>query len=574
MSSATDKTTDNVTANATSGAEKVTPTNFIRNKINEDIANNKNEGRVHTRFPPEPNGYLHVGHAKSICLNFGIARDYDAPCNLRFDDTNPEKESEEFAKAIQEDVHWLGFEWKGEVHHASDYFDQLYVFAEELIQKGKAYVDEQPADKIAENRGNFQTPGTESPYRDRPFEESLAQFRRMKAGDFADGQMVLRAKIDMSHPNMLMRDPVLYRIKRFHHIRTGDKWCIYPMYDFTHCISDALEGITHSLCTLEFEVNRPLYDWVLDNITIDCHPQQIEFSRLNLAYTITSKRKLTQLVEEKRVDGWDDPRMPTISGMRRRGYTPASIRNFCDAVGISKVNSVTDMILLEDNVRDDLDKSTQRRMAVLDPIKVIITNYPEDKEEILTGNNHPKFEEMGTRDLPFSREVYIDRADYRESANKKYKRLVKDGEVRLRNAYVIKANEAILDENGEIKELHCTYDPDTLGKNPEGRKVRGVIHWVSAKHGKTATIRLYDRLFNVPNPGAMDNFLEALNPDSFAVITAMVEPSLVQANPEDRFQFEREGYFTADRYEFSADNLVFNRTVTLRDSWSDKDANS
>ncbi|WP_018625155.1 glutamine--tRNA ligase/YqeY domain fusion protein [Kangiella aquimarina] len=570
MSSATDKTTDNVT----SGGEKVTPTNFIRNKINEDIANNKNDGRVHTRFPPEPNGYLHVGHAKSICLNFGIARDYDAPCNLRFDDTNPEKESEEFAKAIQEDVHWLGFEWEGEVRHASDYFDQLYAFAEELIRNGKAYVDEQPADKIAENRGNFQTPGKESPYRDRPVEESLDKFHRMKAGEFADGEMVLRAKIDMSHPNMLMRDPVLYRIKRFHHIRTGDKWCIYPMYDFTHCISDALEGITHSLCTLEFEVNRPLYDWVLDNITIDCHPQQIEFSRLNLAYTITSKRKLTQLVTEKRVDGWDDPRMPTISGMRRRGYTPASIRNFCDAIGISKVNSVTDMTLLEDNVRDDLDKSTKRRMAVLDPIKVIITNYPEDKEEILTGNNHPKFEDMGTRELPFSREVYIDRSDYRESANKKYKRLVKDGEVRLRNAYVIKANEAILDENGEIKELHCTYDPDTLGKNPEGRKVRGVIHWVSAKHAKKATIRLYDRLFNVPNPGAMDNFLEALNPESLEVITAMVEPSLAEANPEDRFQFEREGYFTADRYEFSADNLVFNRTVTLRDSWSDKEANS
>ncbi|GGF05088.1 glutamine--tRNA ligase [Kangiella profundi] len=552
----------------------MTPTNFIRNKINEDIANNKNDGRVHTRFPPEPNGYLHVGHAKSICLNFGIARDYDAPCNLRFDDTNPEKESEEFAKAIQEDVRWLGFEWEGDVRHASDYFDQLYAFAEELIRNGKAYVDEQPAEKIAENRGNFQTPGKESPYRDRPAEESLDKFHRMKAGEFADGQMVLRAKIDMSHPNMLMRDPVLYRIKRFHHIRTGDKWCIYPMYDFTHCISDALEGITHSLCTLEFEVNRPLYDWVLDNITIDCHPQQIEFSRLNLAYTITSKRKLTQLVTEKRVDGWDDPRMPTISGMRRRGYTPASIRNFCDAIGISKVNSVTDMTLLEDNVRDDLDKTTKRRMAVLDPIKVIITNYPEDKEEILTGNNHPKFEEMGTRELPFSREVYIDRSDYRESANKKYKRLVKDGEVRLRNAYVIKANEAILDENGEVKELHCTYDPDTLGKNPEGRKVRGVIHWVSAKHAKKATIRLYDRLFNVPNPGAMDNFLEALNPESLEVITAMVEPSLAQANPEDRFQFEREGYFTADRYEFSADNLVFNRTVTLRDSWSDKEANS
>lgn len=570
MSSATDKTTDNVT----NSGEKVTPTNFIRNKINEDIANNKNDGRVHTRFPPEPNGYLHVGHAKSICLNFGIARDYDAPCNLRFDDTNPEKESEEFAKAIQEDVRWLGFEWEGDVRHASDYFDQLFAFAEELIRNGKAYVDEQPAEKIAENRGNFQTPGKESPYRDRPVEESLEQFHRMKAGEFADGQMVLRAKIDMSHPNMLMRDPVLYRIKRFHHIRTGDKWCIYPMYDFTHCISDALEGITHSLCTLEFEVNRPLYDWVLDNITIDCHPQQIEFSRLNLAYTITSKRKLTQLVTEKRVDGWDDPRMPTISGMRRRGYTPASIRNFCDAIGISKVNSVTDMTLLEDNVRDDLDKTTKRRMAVLDPIKVIITNYPEDKEEILTGNNHPKFEEMGTRELPFSREVYIDRSDYRESANKKYKRLVKDGEVRLRNAYVIKANEAILDENGEVKELHCTYDPDTLGKNPEGRKVRGVIHWVSAKHAKKATIRLYDRLFNVPNPGALDNFLEALNPESLEVITAMVEPSLAQAKPEDRFQFEREGYFTADRYEFSADNLVFNRTVTLRDSWSDKEANS
>lgn len=552
----------------------MTPTNFIRNKINEDIANNKNDGRVHTRFPPEPNGYLHVGHAKSICLNFGIARDYDAPCNLRFDDTNPEKESEEFAKAIQEDVRWLGFEWEGEVRHASDYFEQLYAFAEELIRKGKAYVDEQPAEKIAENRGNFQTPGKESPYRDRPVEESLDKFHRMRAGEFADGQMVLRAKIDMSHPNMLMRDPVLYRIKRFHHIRTGDKWCIYPMYDFTHCISDALEGITHSLCTLEFEVNRPLYDWVLDNITIDCHPQQIEFSRLNLAYTITSKRKLTQLVTEKRVDGWDDPRMPTISGMRRRGYTPASIRNFCDAIGISKVNSVTDMTLLEDNVRDDLDKTTKRRMAVLDPIKVIITNYPEDKEEILTGNNHPKFEDMGTRELPFSREVYIDRSDYRESANKKYKRLVKDGEVRLRNAYVIKANEAIFDENGEIKELHCTYDPDTLGKNPEGRKVRGVIHWVSAKHAKKATIRLYDRLFNVPNPGAMDNFLEALNPESLEVITAMVEPSLAGANPEERFQFEREGYFTADRYEFSADNLVFNRTVTLRDSWSDKEANS
>jgi glutaminyl-tRNA synthetase len=548
--------------------EHSTPTNFIRNIINQDIADGKNDGRVHTRFPPEPNGYLHVGHAKSICLNFGIAEDYQAPCNLRFDDTNPAKESEEFARSIQDDVSWLGFEWEGEVRHSSDYFDELYSFAEELINKGLAYVDEQPAEDIAKNRGNFQTPGVDSPYRERPADESLEQFRKMKAGEYADGQMVLRAKIDMSHPNMLMRDPVLYRIRRLHHIRTGDKWCIYPMYDFTHCISDALENITHSLCTLEFEVNRPLYDWVLDHIDAPARPQQIEFSRLNLAYTITSKRKLTQLVEAGKVDGWDDPRMPTIAGMRRRGYTPQSIRDFCKAVGISKVNSVSDMTLLEDAVRNDLNDTVERRMAVLDPIKVVITNYPEDKEETVQGKNHPKIDDMGTRDLPFTRELYIDRADYRESANKRYKRLVKDGEVRLRNAYVIKANEAVLDENGEVKELHCTYDPDTLGKNPEGRKVRGVIHWVSAKYAKEATIRLYDRLFNVPNPGAMDDFNEALNPESLSVITAMVEPSVAEAEPETRFQFEREGYFTTDRYDHSADKLVLNRTVTLRDSWN------
>ncbi len=548
--------------------ENSTPTNFIRNKINQDLADGKNDGRVHTRFPPEPNGYLHVGHAKSICLNFGIAEDYQAPCNLRFDDTNPAKESEEFARSIEDDVRWLGFEWDGDVRHSSDYFDDLYQFAEELISKDLAYVDEQPADDIAKNRGNFQTPGKNSPYRERPSEESLEQFRKMKAGEYADGQMVLRAKIDMAHPNMLMRDPVLYRIRRLHHIRTGDKWCIYPMYDFTHCISDAIENITHSLCTLEFEVNRPLYDWVLDHIDAPARPQQIEFSRLNLAYTITSKRKLTQLVDDGKVDGWDDPRMPTIAGMRRRGYTPQSIRDFCKAVGISKVNSVSDMTLLEDAVRNDLNDTAERRMAVLDPIKVIITNYPEDKEETVQGMNHPKIEEMGTRDLPFTRELYIDRADYRESANKKYKRLVKDGEVRLRNAYVIRADEAILDDNGEVKELHCTYDPDTLGKNPEGRKVRGVIHWVSAKYAKEATVRLYDRLFNVPNPGAMDDFNQALNPDSLSVIKAMVEPSVADAEPETRFQFEREGYFTTDRYENSSDNLVLNRTVTLRDSWN------
>ena len=548
--------------------ENSTPTNFIRNKINQDLAEGKNDGRVHTRVPPEPNGYLHVGHAKSICLNFGIAEDYQAPCNLRFDDTNPAKESEEFARSIEDDVRWLGFKWEGEVRHSSDYFDELYNFAEELIHKDLAYVDEQPAEDIAKNRGNFQTPGKESPYRDRPVEESLEQFRKMKAGEYADGQMVLRAKIDMSHPNMLMRDPVLYRIRRLHHIRTGDEWCIYPMYDFTHCISDALEGITHSLCTLEFEVNRPLYDWVLDNIDAPARPQQIEFSRLNLAYTITSKRKLTQLVESGKVDGWDDPRMPTIAGMRRRGYTPQSIRDFCKAVGISKVNSVSDMTLLEDAVRNHLNDTVERRMAVLDPIKVIITNYPEEKEETVQGKNHPKDDDMGTRDLPFTRELYIDRADYRESANKKYKRLVKDGEVRLRNAYVIRADEAILDENGDVKELHCTYDPETLGKNPEGRKVRGVIHWVSAKYAKEATVRLYDRLFNVPNPGAMDDFNEALNPESLTVIKAMVEPSVADAEPETRFQFEREGYFTTDRYEHSADNIVLNRTVTLRDSWN------
>ncbi len=553
-------------------SETVKYTDFIRNIIDKDLADGKNEGRVHTRFPPEPNGYLHVGHAKSICLNFGIAEAYqaqDAVCNLRFDDTNPEKESEEFAKAIQEDVTWLGFEWAGEVRNASDYFEDLYGFAKQLITKGLAYIDESSAEDMAKARGNFQTAGTESPYRNRPSEESLSLFEKMRAGEFEDGRMVLRAKIDMSHPNMLMRDPVLYRIKRMHHIKTGDKWCIYPMYDFTHCVSDALESITHSLCTLEFEVNRPLYDWVLDNLDIPDRPYQYEFSRLNLAYTITSKRKLTKLVDEKVVNGWDDPRMPTISGMRRRGYTPASIRNFCKAIGISKVNSVTDMTLLEDNVRQDLDATTERRMAVMDPIKVIITNYPEDKEEMLKGKNHPKNDEMGTRTLPFSRELYIDRADYREEANKKFKRMVKGGEVRLRNAYVIRADEAVYDENGEITELHCTYDPDTLGKNPEGRKVRGVIHWVSAKHAKPASIRLYDRLFKVENPGAMDNFLAALNENSYSEQTAMVEASLADAKQEDRFQFEREGYFTADRYDHSEEQLVFNRTVTLRNSWSD-----
>jgi len=544
------------------------PSNFIRNIIDADLASGKHNS-VHTRFPPEPNGFLHVGHAKSICLNFGIAEDYNGKCNLRFDDTNPANEDEKYAKAIAEDVRWLGFQWHGEIRHAADYFDQLYAFAEELIEKGLAYVDELSPEEIRQYRGTFETPGKESPYRNRPKEESLDLFRRMKAGEFADGAMCLRAKIDMASPNMNMRDPVIYRIKHQHHIRTGDKWCIYPTYDFTHCISDAIEGITHSLCTLEFEDHRPLYDWVLDNISIDCHPQQIEFSRLNLEHTVTSKRKLNQLVAEGIVDGWDDPRMPTISGMRRRGFSPAAIRDFVTRTGVTKKVHTVEMSLLETCVRDDLGENAPRAMAVLDPIKVVLTNYPEDKVEALKAPRHPQKPEMGERTIYMSREVYIDRADFRESANKKYKRLVLGGSVRLRNAYVITCDEVIRDEQGDIVELRCRYDENTLGKNPEGYKARGVIHWVSASHCATATVRLYDRLFNVPNPGAADNFLDTINPDSLKVIdNAKVELSLRDAKPEDTFQFEREGYFCADRFEHSAEHPVFNRTVTLRDSWA------
>ena len=544
------------------------PANFIRNIIEADLESGKHQS-VQTRFPPEPNGFLHVGHAKSICINFGFAGDYQGKCNLRFDDTNPAKEEDAYAKAIAADVEWLGFKWAGEIRHAADYFDQLYAFAEELIEKDLAFVDELSADQMREYRGTFEVPGKESPFRNRPTEESLDLFRRMKAGEFEDGAMSLRAKIDMTSPNMNMRDPVIYRIKRQHHIRTGDKWCIYPTYDFTHCISDAIEGITHSLCTLEFEDHRPLYDWVLDNISIECHPQQIEFSRLNLEHTVTSKRKLNQLVLEGHVEGWDDPRMPTISGMRRRGFTPASIRDFVQRTGVTKKVHTVEMSLLENSVREDLGENAPRAMAVLRPLKVTITNYPEDKVEALSAPNHPQKEEVGTRNIYFSKTIYIDQDDFRESANKKYKRLVLGKAVRLRNAYVITCDDVVKDDEGNIVELLCSYDENTLGKNPEGYKPKGVIHWVSATESKPAKIRLYDRLFNVPNPGSADDFLSTINPHSLDVIEdARVEMSLANAKPEDTFQFEREGYFCADRYEHKPDHLVFNRTVTLRDSWA------
>lgn len=554
--------------------ETTAPTNFIRQIIDEDLAAGKNDGRVHTRFPPEPNGYLHIGHAKSICLNFGIARDYPGgKCNLRFDDTNPHKEDVEYVESIQEDVRWLGFDWEDRLYYASNYFDQLYNYALELIENGKAYVCDLNADETREYRGTLTEPGKESPYRNRSVEENLELFRRMRAGEFEDGSKVLRAKIDMASPNMNMRDPTLYRIRHgvIHH-QTGTEWCLYPMYDYTHPISDAIEGITHSICTLEFEDHRPLYDWVLDNISIGCHPRQYEFSRLNLQYTVMSKRKLTQLVNEKRVSGWDDPRMPTIAGLRRRGYTPSSIRTFSDRIGVTKADNSVEMGMLEACIREDQDSHAPRAMAVLNPLKVVLENFPEDSVEKLKAPNHPKDTSMGSRTLKLTREVYIDRADFREEANKKYKRLITGGEVRLRNAYVIKCEQAIKDDNGEITELRCSYDPDTLGSNPEGRKVRGVIHWVSASEGIKAEVRLYDRLFNHPTPDAdreVDSFLDHLNPESLTVLTeAVVEPSLLQAEPGSGFQFEREGYFCVDSKDSTPEHLVFNRTVTLRDSWA------
>ncbi len=544
------------------------PTNFIRNIIDKDLASGKHTA-IQTRFPPEPNGFLHIGHAKSICINFGIAADYNGLCNLRFDDTNPAKEESAYAEAIAKDVQWLGFNWSGEIHHSADYFDKLYGFAEELIEKGVAYVCELSMEEMRTYRGTLTETGKNSPYRDRSIEDNLDLFRKMKAGEYEDGSIALRAKIDMSSPNINMRDPVIYRIKKAHHIRTGDQWCIYPTYDFTHGISDAIEGVTHSLCTLEFEDHRPLYDWFLDNITIDCHPQQIEFSRLNLEHTITSKRKLNQLVVEGVVDGWDDPRMPTISGMRRRGYSPAAIRDFVARTGVTKKVHTVEMGLLENSVREDLGDNAPRAMAVLRPLKVTITNYPEDKVEEINAPRHPQKEQMGTRKIYFSKTLFIDQADFRESANKKYKRLVLGKAVRLRNAYVITCDEIVNDAEGNIVELKCRYDENTLGKNPAGYKPKGVIHWVSESHSKTATVRLYDRLFNVANPASQEDFLKAINPDCLEVIKdARVELSLAEAKPEEVFQFEREGYFCADRYDHDSENLVFNRTVTLRDSWA------
>ncbi len=542
------------------------PTNFIRQIIDADLASGKHHS-VQTRFPPEPNGYLHIGHAKSICLNFGIAEDYQGQCNLRFDDTNPEKENVEFVESIQRDVNWLGFQWSGAVRYSSDYFEQLYGYAVELINKGLAYVCFLNAEQMREYRGNLTQPGKPSPYRDTSPAENLALFEKMRAGGFKEGECSLRAKIDMASSFICMRDPVIYRIKFAHHHQTGDNWCIYPMYDFTHCISDALEGITHSLCTLEFQDNRRLYDWILDNITIPCHPQQIEFSRLNLEFAVMSKRKLQTLVEQQLVSGWDDPRMPTIAGLRRRGYTPSAIREFAKRIGITKQDNVIEMSALEACIREDLDATAPRAMAVLDPIKVTITNYPADKLEWLTAPNHPK-EDMGERKLPFGRELYIDRADFREEANKKYKRLVLGGDVRLRNAYVIHADEVIKNEQGEVIALNCTYLPETLGENPaDGRKVRGVIHWVEQSQALPAEFRVYDRLFSVANPAAEEDFISTVNPNSLVVKHGFAEPSLQTAVAEKAYQFEREGYYCADNKDSQPTKLVFNRTVGLRDSW-------
>ena len=547
-------------------AENTRTHNFITQIIDEDLASGKHKS-VHTRFPPEPNGYLHIGHAKSICLNFGLAKEYNGLCNLRFDDTNPVKEDVEYVDSIKADVEWLGFKWEGEPRYASDYFDALYGYAIELIEKGLAYVDELSPDEMREYRGTLTEPGKNSPYRDRSVEENLALFERMKNGEFAEGTLSLRAKIDMASPFMVMRDPVLYRIKFASHHQTGDKWCIYPMYDFTHCISDAIERITHSLCTLEFQDNRRLYDWVLENISIERPlPHQYEFSRLNLEGTLTSKRKLLKLVNEGIVDGWNDPRMPTISGLRRRGYTPASLREFCRRIGVTKQDNVVEYSALEACIREDLNENAPRAMAVIDPVRVVIENF--EGEETLTAPNHPNRPELGERQLPFTKELYIDRADFREEANKQYKRLVLGKEVRLRNAYVIKAERVEKDANGEITTIFCTYDPETLGKNPaDGRKVKGVIHWVSAVHNHPVEFRLYERLFTVPNPGAAEEIESVLNPTSLVVKHGFVEQSLANAEPEKGYQFEREGYFCADNKDSRPEHLVFNLTVSLKEGF-------
>jgi len=550
------------------------PSNFIRNIINDDLKNNKNEGRLHTRFPPEPNGYLHVGHAKSICLNFGLARDYEGgKCNLRFDDTNPEKEDVEYTDSIQNDVKWLGFDWEDRLFYASDYFEKLYEYAVQLIKDGKAYVDDLGYDEMRALRGTLTEPGKPSPHRGRSVEENLDLFERMRAGEFEAGKRILRARIDMASPNMNMRDPAIYRIKKTVHHKTGDEWCIYPMYDYTHCVSDALEGITHSLCTLEFEDHRPLYDWFLDQLPVPCHPQQIEFARLNLNYTVTSKRKLNELVTEGLVSGWDDPRMPTIVGMRRRGYTPEAIRDFCSRIGLTKTDTVIDVSVLENCVREDLDKRTRRVLAVLSPLKVVIENYPEGQTELLDAPYHPNDPDMGQRSVPFSRVLYIEQEDFMEDPPKKFFRLGPGREVRLRYAYFITCNEVIKNDAGEVIELRCSYDPETKGGNaPDGRKVKGTIHWVSAEHALKTEVRLYDRLFSDPKPDSKkheQDWKSFINPESVKILeTTYVEPSLADAKAEEHFQFERTGYFSVDSKDRLDGKPIFNRTVTLRDSWA------
>ena len=545
------------------------PSDFIRDIINEHNKNNRFGGRVHTRFPPEPNGYLHIGHAKSVCLNFGIAAEYKGLCNLRFDDTNPVKEEVEYVESIIENVRWLGFDWEDRLFYASDYFQQMYEYAVQLIKAGKAYVDDLTADQTRDYRGTLTEPGKESPYRNRSVEENLDLFQRMRAGEFEDGSRVLRAKIDMASPNFNMRDPIMYRILHAEHHRTGNKWCIYPMYDWAHGLEDSIERITHSICTLEFEDHRPLYDWFLDELGV-YHPQQIEFARLNLTYTIMSKRKLRQLVEMGHVKGWDDPRMPTLSGLRRRGYTPESIRNFAERVGVAKTDSTVDIALLEHCIREDLNKCAPRVMGVLHPLRVVIDNYPEGRVEELDAVNNPEDPSMGTRKVPFSRVLYIEQDDFMESPPKEFFRLSPGREVRLRYAYIIKCVGVVRDKNtGEAVELHCTYDPDTQsGAAGSSRKVKGTIHWVSAAHALKVEVRLYDRLFTVESPGDVDEIGTVLNPNSLQTLTGYVEPSLAGATPGSKYQFERLGYFCADLKDYSGEQPVFNRTVTLRDTWA------
>jgi glutaminyl-tRNA synthetase len=567
----------NTTVDSTSEASAAAkPSNFLRQIVDSDLS----EGRVAkivTRFPPEPNGYLHVGHAKSICLNFGLAQDIGGDCHLRFDDTNPEKESDEFIQSIIDDVRWLGFQWQGEIRYASHYFSTLHDYANLLIDNGLAYVCDLNAEQAREYRGTLTQAGTNSPFRDRSVEENRTLFAKMTAGEFDEGACVLRAKIDMAAPNMNMRDPIIYRIRKVTHHQTADQWCVYPTYDFTHGQSDAIEGITHSICTLEFEDHRPLYEWFLQHLPVASHPRQYEFSRLNLSYTVTSKRKLKKLVDQGVVNGWDDPRMPTISGMRRRGYAPQSLRNFCDAIGVTRVNGIVDMSMLEFAVREYHNNHALRAMVVMKPLKVVISNYDESNVEQLDATNHPQQPEMGTRKVPFGKEIYIDAEDFRESANKKFKRLVVGKKVRLRNGYVISADSCTKDAEGNVIEVQASYDAATLGKDPEdGVKPKGVIQWVAVKTALPLKVRLYDRLFNVEAPERAaddDAFLGAINPNSYVEVAAVGEPSLAKAKPEQVLQFEREGYFVADRYDYSKDALVFNRTIGLRDSWAKIETN-